>query len=233
MDDEKYLLPLEANEVEIAIKAVGINFKDILIALGQIPERTLGSECAGFITRVGDAVKDKFAVGDRVACAMKGAYRTYGRCWASSVTKIPSDMDFTTGASMIIAFATAYYCLVEAGRVRKGESVLIHAGAGAFGQAAIQLSKLFGAEIFVTVSTEAKKKLLMDLYGIPETNFFSSRTLAFKDGIMRMTKGRGVDIVLNSMSGEALRCSWECIAPLGRFIEVGKRDIFAPSVSAL
>ena len=233
VDDQKYHRPLDADEIEIEIKAVGINFKDILIALGQIPETTLGSECAGLVVRVGDALKNKFAVGDRVACAMKGAYRTYGRCRGTSVTKIPSGMDFTTGAAMIIAFATAYYCLVEVARIRRGESVLIHAGAGAFGQAAIQLAKLFSAEIYVTVSTEAKRNLLMDLYGIPESNFFSSRTLAFKDGIMRMTKGRGVDVVINSLSGEALRCSWECVAPLGRFIEVGKRDIFDPSVSAL
>ncbi|CAG8974817.1 hypothetical protein HYALB_00000431 [Hymenoscyphus albidus] len=188
---------MDVDEVEIAVKAVGVNFRDILIALGQLPEHTLGSECAGIVTRVGDAVKGQFKIGDRVVCAMKGAYRTY------------------------------------VAHIQKGESVLIHAGAGGFGQASIQLAKMSGAVIYVTVSTRVKKRLLMDLYDIPEDNFFSSRTLALKDGIMKQTGGRGVDVVINSLTGDALRYSWECLAPFGRFIEVGKRDILAPSVSAL
>lgn len=233
VDDDKSMRPMCADEVEIEVKAVGINFRDILTALGQLPDPYLGSECAGIVTRVGDSVKDKFEVGDRVACAMKGSYRTYGRCRASCAVKLPEKMDYASGASIIVAFATAYYSLVNVAHLRKGESILIHAGAGGFGQAVIQLSKLLGAEIYVTVSTEAKKNLLIDLYDIPEDHFFSSRSLAFKDGIMRMTNGRGVDVVVNSLSGEALRCSWECVATLGRFVEVGKRDILSSSISAL
>lgn len=232
VDDDKFMPSMRNDEVKTEVKAVGIDFRDILIALGQLPERILGSECARIVTRVGDGVRSKFQVGDRVACAMKGSYRTYRRCRARCAVKLPENMSYASGASMIVAFPTAYYSLVSVARLRKGESILIHAGAGGFGQAVIQLAKLFGAEIYVTVSTEVKKKLLIDLYDIPEDHFFSSRSLAFKDGIKRMTNGRGVDVVISSLSGEALRCSWECLATLGRFIEVGKKDILSSSISA-
>lgn len=233
VDDEGPVRALGPDELEIEVRAVGVNFKDVLVSLGQVAETDIGVECAGVVTRVGAGAERGFGVGDRVACAMQGAYRTYGRCAMSRVVRLPADMDFATGAALLIVFATAYYCLVNVARVGRGESILIHAGAGGLGQAVIQLAKMWDADIYVTVSTEAKRRLLVDLYGIPEDHFFSSRSLAFKEGIMRMTKGKGVDIIINSLSGEALRCSWECIASLGRFIEVGRRDIDSVSVSAL
>lgn len=120
---------------------------------------------------------------------------------------------------------TAYHALIEAGRLQREDKVLIHAGAGGTGQSAIQIAKVIGAEVFVTVGSETKKKLVMELYGIPEDHIFYSRNTTFAQGVMRMTHGRGVDVVLNSLAGDGLSASWECIASFGRFVEIGKRDI--------
>ncbi|EKG09670.1 Beta-ketoacyl synthase, partial [Macrophomina phaseolina MS6] len=124
-------------------------------------------------------------------------------------------------------FSTAHYCLAEVARLSAGETCLIHAAAGGLGQAAIQIAQNIGAEVFATVSSPEQRQLLMDEYGILAEHIFSSRDLSFAVGVMRMTNGRGVDVVLNSLAGEALRASWNCIATLGRFIEIGKRDVFA------
>ena len=141
--------------------------------------------------------------------------------------KIPNDMSYSQAAVLPVVFATAYYALYDIARMRKGETVLIHWGAGGVGQAAIQLAQLIGAEIFVTVGSTEKRNLMTQTFGIPHDHIFSSRDLTFAQGMMRMTNNRGVDVVLNSMAGEGLRRSWECIAPFGRFVEIGKADIGA------
>ena len=125
-----------------------------------------------------------------------------------------------------ITFCTAYYSLHHLGRLRQGECVLIHAATGGVGLAATQLDSLIGAIIFVTVGSNDKKRLLMDLYNIPSQHVFSSRNLFFAQGIHRVTNGRGVDVVLNSLAGESLRQSFECVAPLGRFLKIGKKDMY-------
>lgn len=232
-DDFQQQQPLGADEIELKIKAVGLNFRDVLVALGQIPCITFGNECSGVITRKGEAVSRGLVVGDRVVCGVNGAYKTYGRCVATSASKVPSHMSFAAAAAIPVAFCTAYYSLVHWARLKKGESILIHSGAGGFGQALIQIAQIMNAEIYVTVGTREKRKLLMDLYGIPEDHFFSSRNLTFAKALMRKTKGRGVDVIVNSLAGEGLRASWECIAAYGRFIETGKKDIYAAGVSAL
>ena len=151
----------------------------------------------------------------------------FDRCDSTTAYLIPDEMSFSTAAALPVSYPTAYYAIMHAGRMKVGETILIHSGAGGLGQACIQISKLLQAEIFVTVGTDEKKRLLMDTYGIPEDHIFSSRTPAFGQGIKKMTNGRGVDIVINSLAGEAMRISWECMAPLGRFIETGKRDILS------
>ena len=128
-----------------------------------------------------------------------------------------------------MTYTTAHHALIETGRLLKGETILIHAAAGGTGQAAVQLAKNIGAEIFVTVGSESKRNLLMDLYGIPKDHIFYSRNTTFAQGVMRMTQNRGVDVVLNSLAGEGLSATWECIASLGRFVEIGKRDIHSHS----
>jgi NADPH:quinone reductase-like Zn-dependent oxidoreductase len=126
-------------------------------------------------------------------------------------------------------FATAYYSLFDIGRLLKGETVLIHAAAGGVGQAAIMLCQMIGAEIFATVGSTAKKTFLKETYNIPEDHIFFSRDTTFAKGIKHATKGRGVDLVLNSLAGDSLRATWECMAHFGRFVEIGKRDILANS----
>lgn len=232
-DDFQHQQPLAADEIEFKVKAVGLNFRDVLVALGQIPCSTFGNECSGVISRKGDAVGQDLAVGDRVVCGVNGAYKTYVRCAATSACKVPSHMSFAAAAAIPVAFCTAYYSLMHWARLQEGESILIHSAAGGFGQALIQIAKMMNAEIYVTVGTREKRTLLMDLYGIPEDHFFSSRNLSFAKALMRKTKGRGVDVIVNSLAGEGLRASWECIAPYGRFIETGKKDIYSAGVSAL
>lgn len=225
--------PLPDHEIEIRTRAVGVNFRDVLVALGQVSSDYFGNECAGIVTRVGSSAASKFKVGDRVVCALSAAFRTVNRCAASVARHVPDHMDFATAAAIPIAFCTAEYCLSHWARLQAGESILIHSAAGGFGQAVVQLAKLKGAEIFITVGTEEKRKLMTDVYGIPEDHIFSSRSLSFAKGVQRMTNGRGVDVVINSLAGEGLRSSWECIAPFGRFIEVGKKDIYAGTNSNL
>ncbi|KAI2485149.1 Fatty acid synthase S-acetyltransferase [Pyrenophora tritici-repentis] len=225
--DSPFKSELEADEIEVAVKAVGINFKDVMIALGQIPDASLGQECSGVVTAVGAAVHDsEFRVGDRVCCVTRGAFRNLARAHRFAISKIPDEMSFATAAAIPVAFCTAWYSLVHLGRLQAGETILIHAAAGGVGQAAIQLAKAASAEIYVTVSSNEKKRLLMELYGIPADHIFSSRHISFAQGLKRMTKGRGVDVVLNSLSGEFLKASVDCVAPLGRFVEIGKKDMY-------
>jgi NADPH:quinone reductase-like Zn-dependent oxidoreductase len=225
IEDTGSALPLAPNEVEVEVKAVGINFKDCLVALGRVDQTTIGLECAGIVRRV--AKDSHFAVGDRVAVCKTGSFQTYVRSQQEGVVKLPDTLSFTEAAAIPTNFATAYHALHEVARLQRGESVLIHSGAGGTGQAALQIAQYLGAKVFATVSSEEKKQLLVDLYGIDEDHIFYSRDLSFADGIKRLTKGRGVDVVLNSLSGEALVASWECVAPYGRFIEIGIKDILA------
>ncbi|KAH8652666.1 putative polyketide synthase [Tricladium varicosporioides] len=213
-----------SDELEVEIKAVGLNFRDILIALGQEHGTSLGLEFSGIVTKVGDNASNNFSPGDRLCGLSDGCLRNRARCNTCAVVKIPSGISFETAAAIPIVYSTAYYALVHLARLKPKESVLIHSAAGGFGQACIQISKLLGAKIFATVGNEDKKKFLISTYGISENNIFSSRTPEFALGIKARTKGYGVDVVVNSLAGEALKCSWECIAPFGRFIEAGKKD---------
>jgi NADPH:quinone reductase-like Zn-dependent oxidoreductase len=122
-------------------------------------------------------------------------------------------------------YSTAYYGLVEIARIAAGESVLIHAASGGVGQAAIQLAQMMGAEVYATVGSLEKKKMIMHTYGIPESHIFYSRDTSFRAAVNEITLGKGVDVVINSLAGDLLRETWECLAPFGRFIEIGKRDI--------
>ena len=201
-----------------------------MIALGQLEDTSLmSSEHSGVVVEVGSDLRDRTQVGDRI-CAWGGtAYGGSVTVKKDTVQRIPDDMSFETAASIPIVYTTAYYGLVHLARLQKGESVLIHSAAGGVGQAAVMLAKHLGARVFVTVGSNAKKDLVMKAYGIPEDHIFSSRRLAFAAGVKRLTNGRGVDVLLNSIAGEAFHESFDCLAKLGRFIEIGKRDILAKS----
>ncbi|KAK1595137.1 beta-ketoacyl synthase domain-containing protein [Colletotrichum navitas] len=225
-EDEVYYEPLPEDWIEVEVKAVGLNFKDVLVALGNLAENKLGVDASGIVTRVGSAVRD-FKPGDRVMTASCDTFATYVRFPAKGAITVPEKMSFEEAASMPLIFLTAYYSLVTAGNLFKGEKILIHAAAGGVGQAAIMIAQRKGAEIFATVGSDEKKQLIMDQYGIPEDHIFSSRDASFAKAVMRATNDQGVDVVLNSLAGELLRLSWHCLAKFGRFLEIGKADLFA------
>nr|POE88317.1 reducing polyketide synthase fub1 [Quercus suber] len=197
-----------------------------MVAMGYINDTEMGCDAAGIITRVGSQVST-LKPGDRVACMAFGAYRNVIRSPEKLVQKIPDNMSFEDAASLMVVHITAYQSLVEIARLQPGESILIHAAAGGLGQAAIQLAQHIGAKIFVTVGSTSKKELIMETYGIPEDHIFNSRDLTFADAVLRSTNSLGVDVVINSLAGEALRKTWTCIKDFGRFIELGKKDILA------
>lgn len=227
-DDTAAASALGPGDVEIRVHATGMNFKDVVVAMGQVAQPYIGIECAGVVSRVGPDVRAVRA-GDRVCALPRGAYSTYATCHATSVAVIPPDMAFTTAASIPIVFATAYHALVDKANLRRSDKVLIHAGSGGVGQAAIQLAQHVGAEVFTTVGTPEKKRHVMQTYGIPASRIFFSRDASFGAAVRAATGGEGVDVVLNSLAGDLLRESWDCIAPFGRFVEIGKRNIVANS----
>ncbi|PQE07313.1 polyketide synthase protein [Rutstroemia sp. NJR-2017a WRK4] len=228
VDDSIAGSALPEHTVEIHVRATSMNFKDIMISMGQLQSTYIGVECSGIFRAVGSKVID-LAVGDRVAAMTEGAYSTYARCLATSTYKIPDDMSFEDAATIPVIYCTAYNSLVDLARLCKGEKVLIHAAAGGVGQAAVLLCQMVGAEIFATVGSVAKKEHLMKEYGISEDHIFYSRDTSFAEAIKHATNGEGVDVVLNSLAGNALRETWECLAHFGRFIEIGKRDIVSNS----
>jgi acyl transferase domain-containing protein/NADPH:quinone reductase-like Zn-dependent oxidoreductase len=221
-DDEP--CDLGEQEIEIQVMATGVNFKDVVIAMGQLSSPYLGIECAGVVSRIGPGVQS-LAIGDRVAAMSEGAYGHFTMCPVTSAARIPADMSFEMAASIPVVYCTAYYGIIELGQLAEGERVLIHAAAGGVGQAAMHLAKMTGTEIYVTVGSSEKKQFIMDNYNIPEDHIFSSRDTSFGPAIRELTNGAGVDVIINSLAGEILRETWDCIAHFGRFIEIGKRDI--------
>ncbi|TGJ66783.1 Type I Iterative Polyketide synthase (PKS) [Orbilia oligospora] len=220
---------LPDNQVEIEVKAVGMSFNDYLVASGVLKEENLGSEVAGVVTRIGrDADGHGLVPGSRVCGLSTDGYRTLFRNQAQHFSIIPEALTFAEAASIPLNFVTAWHSLRHVARLKAGESVLIHSGAGGTGQAAIQIAKYLGAaRIFTTVGIDEKREILTTRYGIPSDHIFSSRGVdsKFVKDVMRLTEGYGVDVVLGSLSGEIISNSWECIAPFGRFVEVGKQNI--------
>jgi len=228
---EKRRVP-EAGEVEIEVATTGLNFRDVMWNLRLLPEEALedgyagaglGMECAGTIVRAGPDVEG-IAVGDRVLAFAPGAFASHLVVKTFAVSKLPSQLSFEDATTLPVAFLTAYYSLVHLARVEPGETVLIHGGAGAVGLAAMQIAKYRGATVIATAGSGEKRALLRSLGADFVCN---SRTLAFAEEVMSFTDGKGVDVVLNSLAGEAMIRSMDCLKPFGRFIELGKRDFYA------
>lgn len=214
---------LGQDRIRIEIKAMGVNFKDVMVTLGQV-EGFLGHDCSGIVSEVGSGVT-KLSVGDRVCALGRDTFSTILECPAPMAIKVPDEMSFSDAASIPAVFCTAYYSLVTVARLRRGESVLIHAAAGGVGQAAIMIAQVVGAEIYATVGHETKKEHLITEYGLRRDRIFSSRSPEFGQQVREATNQRGVDVVLNSLGGELLRIGWESLAKFGRFVEIGRMDI--------
>jgi acyl transferase domain-containing protein/acyl carrier protein len=215
--------PPGPGEVEIAVEAAGLNFKDVLQILAMRPgdDIALGGECAGRVTAIGVGVTH-LRPGDAVIAVAWGCLASHITARAELVQRRPEGMSAEEGASFLVAYLTAAFSLLHVGALRAGERVLIHAGAGGVGLAAIRIAQLAGAEIFATAGSERKRALLRSL-GV--AHVFDSRSPSFAAEIMARTEGRGVDLVLNSLAGAMMEASFDVLTTGGRFIELGKRDL--------
>jgi len=202
----------------------------------------LGLEAAGIVSSIGSNVQD-FAVGDHVFTFQLGCFSSKITMAAKQCVKIPDELSFEDASTMGCVFATAIYALIHVGRLERKQvyplwqsiverttnsyikSVLIHSATGGVGIAAIQISKMLGAEIYATVGSDEKVQYLISTFGIPRDRIFNSRDSSFAPDLLRATNGKGVDVVLNSLSGELLHASWECVAGYGTLVELGIKDL--------
>jgi acyl transferase domain-containing protein/acyl carrier protein len=212
-------------EVLIEVHATGLNFMNVMAALGALPgypngAGPLGIECAGRIALVGADVSE-WQVGDEVVAVAFHSLGTHAVTDARLVARKPAGLSFVDAATLPIAYLTAHYALNVLGRMSAGERVLIHAGTGGVGLAALRLAQAAGAEIWATAGTDEKRAFLRE-QGV--AHVLDSRSLEFADVILRETDG--VDLVLNSLAGEAVVRGLETLRPYGRFLEIGKRDIY-------
>ncbi|HEX4421605.1 MAG TPA: SDR family NAD(P)-dependent oxidoreductase, partial [Kofleriaceae bacterium] len=231
--DELYLAPAERprpgrGEIELEVIAAGVNFRDVMNALGTYPggPEPFGGECAGRITAIGDGVTG-LRIGDEVVAGLvRGAFRTFVIADVQFVARKPVWLSFAEIAAIPIGFLTAEYALRRLARLVRGERVLIHAGAGGVGTAAIQLALELGAEVFATAGSPSKRAFVRSL-GV--RHVMDSRSLAFADQIRDATGGEGVDVVLSSLAGEFVTRSLGLVRRGGRFVEIGKIHVLDPT----
>ena len=219
--------PLEDDQVEIRVVAAGLNFSDVLKAMGLYPTLdgsapVIGSECVGYVTARGGNV-DSLEIGQRVIAFGPGAFGSHLTTLADLVVPIPDGLSDREAATVGIAYLTAWYALREVGRLAPGERVLIHSATGGVGLAAVSIAKMIGARIYTTAGSAAKRELLS---GLDVEYVGDSRSVDFAAEILDATDGYGVDVILNSLAGEAIRRGVEILAPGGRFVELGKRDVY-------
>jgi len=217
-------------QIEVAVTASSINFRDVLVALGRYPSidgrpEQLGFDFGGVVTAVGDDVTDP-QIGDHVGCfsgSGDGCWGTFVTCDARLAVTLPPGLTSREAAAVALVYGTAWHGLHDLARIESGDRVLIHSGTGGVGRAAIAVARRAGAEIFATAGSPQRRELLHDM-GVE--HIYDSRTTEFADLIRRDTDGYGVDIVLNSLTGAAQRAGLELLAFGGRFVEIGKRDIY-------
>ena len=222
---------LAAEEIEVRPVATGLNFRDVMYVMGLLPDEavengfagaSLGLEFSGVVTRVGSRV-DEYAPGDAVMGFGSACFASHVVTRANAVTPKPEAWSFEAAATVPTVFFTVYYALKQLANLQAGERVLIHGAAGGVGIAAVQLARYLGAEVFATAGSDEKREFVA-LLGADHV--FDSRSLAYADQILAVTNGEGVDVVLNSLAGEAIRRNLHVLRPFGRFLELGKRDFF-------
>ena len=224
-------LPLQDNEIEVHTRATGLNFRDVMYLMGLLPDEavengfagaSLGLEFSGVVSRVGARVKDLLP-GDAVMGFGSSCFASHVVTRADAVAPMLEGWTFAAAATVPTVFFTVYYALKHLADLQPGERLLIHGAAGGVGIAAIQLARYLGAEIYATAGSDEKRDFVT-LLGADHV--FDSRRLAFAEDILGITAGEGVDVVLNSLAGEAMRRSLSVLKPFGRFLELGKRDFF-------
>ncbi|CDR09757.1 type I polyketide synthase [Streptomyces iranensis] len=219
--------PLEAGQVRVAVRAAGVNFRDVLNALGMYPGDAglMGSEGAGVVLETGPGVTD-LAPGDRVMGMLPGGFGPLVAVDRRMVVPMPEGWSYAQAASVPIVFMTAYYALRDLADLQGGESLLVHAAAGGVGMAAVQLARHWGVDVYATAS-QGKWDTLRSL-GLADDRIASSRDLAFEDKFREVSGGRGVDVVLDSLAREFVDASLRLLPRGGRFVEMGKTDVRAP-----
>ncbi|KAF4244021.1 hypothetical protein CNMCM8980_010357 [Aspergillus fumigatiaffinis] len=229
--------PLQPDEVRVKTMSVSMNFRDLLVAMGVVPnegQEVVGTDSAGIVTAVGANVSN-VSVGDRVMAlsVAETSYTTELQLSSQLCARIPDDCSFQDASTLPTVYLTVLRTLREKANLRGDQTVLIHSAAGGVGIAAIHYAKWVGAKIYATVSSPEKTAFLVEKMGVPKENIFYSRDSTFLDAVMRSTDGRGVDVVLNSLSGEQLHASWQCVAEGGSMIEIGKRDLLGRAQLAM
>jgi acyl transferase domain-containing protein/NADPH:quinone reductase-like Zn-dependent oxidoreductase/acyl carrier protein len=218
--------PLGPGEVRVGVRAAGLNFRDVLLALGVYPgDAVVGSEGAGVVLEVGPGV-DGVAVGDRVMGLLLSGFGPLAVTDRRLVARVPEGWSWSWAASVPTVFLTAYYALTDLARLEPGERLLVHAAAGGVGMAAVQLARHLGVEVFATAS-EGKWQALRSL-GLDDAHIASSRSLEFKERFLEVTGGEGVDVVLDALAREFVDASLELLPRGGRFVEMGKSDVRDP-----
>ena len=222
--------PLGNDEVIVQVEAAGVSYRDLSLIVGSIPWAPPGFDGAGMVVKTGSQVVG-LQEGDRVLflALEASAFATYRKMPSWHVAKVPTNMTITDAASLPLAYSMAVLALVHTARLRKNETVLIHAAAGAVGQACVVLAQHLGARIFATAGTDAKREFLHKAFNIPKNQILSSRTPEFRDSILCSTNRKGVDVIVNSLGGELLAATWALSAKFGRFVEIGKKDVFQNS----
>ena len=226
-----FTLPVCApGEVLIKVKAAGMNFRDVLKALALYPAETadariFGDEVAGEVVAVGAGVTH-LAVGDQAFGLAVFGLATHSLARAADMRKMPKNLSYEEAATLPVVFMTAWYALHNIARMKAGETILVHAGAGGVGMAAIQIAHHLGADVIASAGSPTKRALLKTL-GVKHV--IDSRRGDFAESVMELTNGRGVDVVLNALAAEAIPMGLSCLAQSGRFLEIGKRDIYMNS----
>lgn len=194
------------------------------MATGRFDANKFSLECSGVVHKVGTGVRD-FEPGDRVWGFAPGNFGNFVRTPASFLQKMSPADTYADMASLPISYLTAIYACIHLAHLSKGETVLIQSATGGLGMAALQIARHLGAEIFATVGTPEKARTLVEDFGLDEDHIFSSRELSAATEIMRVTRSKGIDVILSSASSDQMHELWRCIAPMGRFIEVGRLDV--------
>ncbi|WP_156325688.1 SDR family NAD(P)-dependent oxidoreductase, partial [Nonomuraea sp. SBT364] len=215
----------------VEVRAIGLNYRDVMFAVGLLPSEAveavfggheLGLECAGTVIAVGPGVT-LTRPGDRVSAAGPVGFGSHALIEEWAATHIPDTLTFAEAVTLPMAYSTVYHALHHCARLREGETLLVHGGGGGVGLAALEYARHAGAHVIATAGSEAKRDLLRALGAAHALN---SRSLRFAEQVRELTGGRGVDVVLNSLAGEAVSRGLECLRHGGRFVELGKRDIY-------
>jgi NADPH:quinone reductase-like Zn-dependent oxidoreductase len=217
-------LSLGDNRVEVEIMASGLNFKDLAVTMAIVPENQhlLGLEGAGNIRRPGST---SYKVGQRVLVFEKGTFANRIIATTERVYPIPDSMSFEEAATLASVYLVSVYSLYDLANTQKGQRVLIHSATGGLGIACIQLCRHIGAEVYATAGNDEKRNFLIEKFGIPPSNIFNSRSTAFASELMRATNNEGVDVIINSLTGDLLEESWRCIREGGTMVKLGKKDM--------